>query len=107
MTFSWSESTGSISVALHMVTDGGNPDGLFRAAFMESGSPIPMGDITHGQPYYDALVAETGCSNATDTSQCLREVTYETLLTTVNQSPGIFAYQVRFSSGVEIQTFSG
>ncbi|KAF8127254.1 Alpha/Beta hydrolase protein [Boletus edulis] len=57
------------------------------------GSPIPVGDITHGQPYYDALVAETGCSDATDTLQCLREVTYETLLTAVNQSPGIFTYQ--------------
>ena len=81
-----------------MVTNGGNPDGLFRAAFMESGSPIPVGDITDGQPYYDALVAETSCSNATDTLQCLREVPYETLLGAVNQSPGIFAYQVRCPS---------
>ena len=79
-----------------MVTNGGGPDGLFRAAFMESGSPILVGDITNRQSYYDALVAETGCSGATDTLQCLREVPYETLLSAVNQSPGIFAYQVRF-----------
>ncbi|KIJ59046.1 hypothetical protein HYDPIDRAFT_118871 [Hydnomerulius pinastri MD-312] len=89
----WGESAGAISVALQMVTNGGNPDGLFRAAFMESGSPIPVGDITHGQPYYDALVYETGCSTSSDTLQCLREVPYETLLSAVNQSPGIFAYQ--------------
>ena len=29
-----------------MVTNGGNTEGLFRAAFMQSGSPIPIGDIT-------------------------------------------------------------
>lgn len=99
MISSWGASAGAVSVALHMVTNGGNPDGLFRAAFMESGSPIHVGDITKGQPYYDALVADTGCSGATDTLQCLREVPYETLLTAVNQSPGVFAYQVRFPGG--------
>ena len=72
---------------------------------MESGSPIPVGDITHGQPYYDALVAETGCSGASDTLQCLREVPYETLLTAVNQLSGIFAYQVHVSSRGETRTY--
>lgn len=32
-----------------MLHNGGNTDGLFRAAFMQSGSPIPVGDITNGQ----------------------------------------------------------
>ena len=86
MTPSWGESAGAISVALHMVTNGGNPDGLFRAAFMEGGSPIPVGDITGGKPYYDAFVAETGCSGATDTIQYLREVPYETLLMSLPES---------------------
>ncbi|KAG9308805.1 Alpha/Beta hydrolase protein [Chiua virens] len=89
----WGESSGAVSVGLHMVTNGGNPDGLFRAAFMQSGSPIPVGDITQGQPYYNSLVAATGCSSSTDTLQCLREAPYETLLNAVNQSPGIFSYQ--------------
>jgi len=89
----WGDSAGAISAALHMLTNGGNPDGLFRAAFMQSGSPIPVGDITNGQVYYDALVDETGCSSASDTLQCLREVPYETLLAAVNQSPGIFSFQ--------------
>lgn len=93
-----------MSVALQMLTNGGNPDGLFRGAFMQSGSPLPVGDITHGQPYYDALVAETGCSYATDTLQCLRGVPYETLLTAMNKSPGLTSYQVRFSGRAEIQT---
>ncbi|KIJ08820.1 hypothetical protein PAXINDRAFT_102436 [Paxillus involutus ATCC 200175] len=50
----WGESSGAISVALQTVTNGGDPDGLFRAAFIQIGSPIPVGDITHGQRYYDA-----------------------------------------------------
>lgn len=77
-----------------MITNGGNPEGLFRAAFMESGSPIPVGDITHGQPYYDAFVNQTGCSTSSDTLQCLREVPYDTLMTAVNNAPFIFSYQV-------------
>ena len=79
-----------------MVTNGGNPEGLFRAAFMQSGGPIPVGDITHGQPYYDTLVAETGCSGVNDTLQCLREAPYDTLLNAVMQSPPVLSYKVRF-----------
>ncbi|KAF8955263.1 carotenoid ester lipase precursor [Flammula alnicola] len=89
----WGESAGAISVSLHMLADGGNPGGLFRAAFMESGAPIPVGDITNGQQYYDAIVSATGCSNAADTLACLRTVPYADLKNAINQSPGIFAYQ--------------
>lgn len=46
---SWGESAGAISVSLHMLANGGNTGGLFRGGFMESGSPIPVGDITNGQ----------------------------------------------------------
>ncbi|ETW82195.1 Esterase/Lipase [Heterobasidion irregulare TC 32-1] len=89
----WGESAGAISVALHMVTNGGNTEGLFRAAFMQSGSPIPVGDISHGQKYYDAIVNETGCSGAADTLQCLRDLPYATLKDAVDNSPMIFTYQ--------------
>ncbi|KIJ10877.1 hypothetical protein PAXINDRAFT_85351 [Paxillus involutus ATCC 200175] len=89
----WGESAGAMSVGLHMVTNDGNPDGLFRAAFMQSGSPLPVGDISQGQKYYDALVSETGCLNASDTLQCLREAPYEALLDAVNQSPSLYSYQ--------------
>lgn len=92
--YSWGESAGAISVALHMLTNGGDTEGLFRGAFMESGSPIPVGDITGGQPYYDDLVERTGCSGSSDTLECLRGVEYQTLLDAVNQSPSIFSYQV-------------
>ncbi|KAI0075535.1 alpha/beta-hydrolase [Panus rudis PR-1116 ss-1] len=89
----WGESAGAISVSLQMLTNGGNNEGLFRAAFMESGFPIPQGDITNGQPYYDALVAETACSNASDTLECLRGAPYDTFAAAVDKSPDIFAYQ--------------
>lgn len=48
---SWGESAGAISVALHMVSNGGNTEGLFRAGFMESGSPIPVGHKVLWQTY--------------------------------------------------------
>nr|CAH17527.1 carotenoid ester lipase precursor [Pleurotus sapidus] len=89
----WGESAGAISVALHMVANNGNHEGLFRGAFMQSGSPIPVGDISHGQTYYDAIAAETGCSSAADTLACLRSVPYATLKTAVDRTPFIFDYQ--------------
>ncbi|KAI0298097.1 carotenoid ester lipase precursor [Multifurca ochricompacta] len=89
----WGESAGSISVALQMLANDGNTEGLFRAAFMQSGSPTPIGDITHGQPYYDDLVERTGCSGSPDTLACLRTVPYATLKDAMNKSPSIFAYQ--------------
>ncbi|KAF9254184.1 carotenoid ester lipase precursor [Marasmius fiardii PR-910] len=89
----WGESAGSISVALQMVTNGGNTENLFRAAFMESGATIPVGDISHGQFYYDQIVSETGCSSSADTLACLREVPYQTLKDAINRTPNIFSYQ--------------
>ncbi|KAN0141650.1 Alpha/Beta hydrolase fold [Lactarius tabidus] len=89
----WGESAGSISVAIQMLVNGGNTEGLFRAAFMESGSPIAVGDITHGQKYYDDLVELTGCSGSTDTLACLREAPYESLKAAMNSTPSIYSYQ--------------
>ena len=91
---SWGESAGAISVAMHMVANGGNAEGLFRAAFMESGSALPVGDITDGQPHYDALVQQTGCAGSSDTLQCLRELPFDTFKAAMDMSPGIFDFQV-------------
>jgi len=55
---SWGESAGAISASLHMLAEGDNTEGLFRAAFMESGAPIPVGDVTKGQVYYDNVVSD-------------------------------------------------
>ncbi|KAF9453335.1 alpha/beta-hydrolase [Macrolepiota fuliginosa MF-IS2] len=89
----WGESAGAISVSLHMIANGGNSEGLFRAGVMESGAPIPVGDIENGQIYYDSIVADTGCSGLADTLQCLRTVPFDTLKAAIDNTPSIFAYQ--------------
>jgi acetylcholinesterase len=81
---------------MHMLTNNGNQEGLFRAAVMQSGGPIPVGkiDSESGQHYYDLMVRETGCSNQSDTLECLRRVPYSTFKAAMDKSPNFFAYQV-------------
>lgn len=76
-----------------MLAHDADTEGLFRGAFMQSGSPTPVGDITHGQKYYDALVTRTGCSGSADTLQCLRQVPFQTLMDAVNESPSMSSPQ--------------
>ena len=82
-----------------MLTNGGDTDGLFHGAFMQSGAPIPVGDIANGQPEYDALVADTSCDQAEDSLDCLRNVTYDVLKAAVDKSPSIVSYQVNENGG--------
>ncbi|KAF9016577.1 alpha/beta-hydrolase [Hymenopellis radicata] len=89
----WGESAGAISVASHMIINDGDAGGLFRGAFMQSGSPLPVGDIENGQKDYDDIVDKTGCSGSSDTLACLRTVSYDVLKAAVDDSPFIFAYQ--------------
>ena len=77
-----------------MVTNGGNTEGLFRGAFMESGAVIPTGDVSLGQQAYDNLVGAAGCAGAEDTLECLRQVPFPMLKEAVNMSPGFFSYHV-------------
>jgi acetylcholinesterase len=82
-----------------MVANDGDNEGLFRAAFMQSGSPIPVADITRGQKYFDDIVLRTGCSNDSDKLNCLRtNVSYDSLNDAIRASPGVFAYQVRLEN---------
>lgn len=62
-----------MSVGHHMIANGGNTEGLFHAAFMESGSPLPYGDTRKGQEWYNSLVNQSGCANTNDSLVCLRE----------------------------------
>ncbi|KAI0740329.1 Carboxylesterase family-domain-containing protein, partial [Earliella scabrosa] len=64
---SWRESTGTISVALQMLTNSGDPEGLFRAGIMSSGSLVPTGDVTDLQGTYDIVVDQVGCIGDADT----------------------------------------
>ncbi|PIL28506.1 hypothetical protein GSI_08544 [Ganoderma sinense ZZ0214-1] len=91
----WGESAGAISVALHMLYTGSNTEGLFRAAFMESGNAIPTGyvDNDYLQDNYDGIVSDTGCSNSSDTLQCLREVPASVLKAAMDKTPSLVSYQ--------------
>ncbi|KAJ6478673.1 carotenoid ester lipase precursor [Mycena vulgaris] len=89
----WGESAGAISTSLQMVTNGGNNEGLFRAAIMDSGAPLWVGDITHGQQYYDQIVKDVGCERSRDTLDCLRNAPFETLMSATNSTPNLFVYQ--------------
>lgn len=77
----WGESAGAYSVGDHISAFNGQTDGLFRAAVLESGGAV--GATLNGtdwyQPMYDQLVNSTGCSSATDTLHCLREVPFEVI----------------------------
>ncbi|KAF8272598.1 carotenoid ester lipase precursor [Lactarius quietus] len=89
----WGQSAGAISVSLQMLVNGGDTDGLFHAAFMQSGSPPPVSDIvTNGQPHYDFLVQGTNCSDTPDTLECLREVSFEVLMDAINEISTVFSY---------------
>jgi len=62
---------------------------------MQSGSPFPIGDITHGQKYYDFIVNETGGAGASDALQSLRELPYDKFKAAIDDAPSIFSYKVR------------
>ncbi|KAJ7748213.1 carotenoid ester lipase precursor [Mycena maculata] len=89
----WGESAGAISVSLQMLANGGDTEGLFRGAYMQSGSPVPVGPIENGQKYHDDLVEQAGCAGASDTLACLRTVPYDQLKAAQDASPFFLSYQ--------------
>ena len=81
-----------------MITNGGDTEGLFRGAFMQSGAVIPIGDMTLGQRDYDGLVQAAGCAGAEDTLECLRQLPFQTLKDAVNMSPSFMSPRVCHNS---------
>lgn len=45
----YGSSAGAMSVNLQMLAFGGRTQNLFRGAFMQSGGPLPVGQINEGQ----------------------------------------------------------
>ncbi|KAK8099736.1 uncharacterized protein PG998_012977 [Apiospora kogelbergensis] len=85
----WGESAGARSVGMQLVAYDGRSDGLFRGAMMESGSPVAIfGTAEVWQPYFDALLAQTGCASgsAADRMACLRALPVQTLNGLFNSS---------------------
>ena len=62
---------------------------------MQSGGPIPVGDIEHGQQHYDVIVKNAACDKSSDTLECLRSIPYERFKYAMDMSPNFFAYEVR------------
>lgn len=93
---SWGQSAGSISVAMHMLANEGNTEGLFHAAFMESGTTVPVGHITDGQSTYDTIVKSLGCLNASDTLQCLREAPFEEMKKAMSETSSFLTTKVKW-----------
>ncbi|KAJ7205198.1 Alpha/Beta hydrolase protein [Mycena pura] len=89
----WGESAGAISVAMHMLANDGDTEGLFRAAFMQSGSPIPVGPLENGQMFYDQIVQQVGCAGSADTLECLRTVPFDSLKAAQDATPFIFSFE--------------
>ncbi|KZV67209.1 carotenoid ester lipase precursor [Peniophora sp. CONT] len=93
----WGESAGAISVALQMVTNGGDTEGLFRGAFMQSGSPSWFGSNTmsDGQTSFGQFANATGCGgflgNVT-VFDCLRNVSIADFRSAIQASQDIFDY---------------
>jgi acetylcholinesterase len=83
----WGESAGAYSVGDHINAYDGNTEGIFRAAILESGSAIgpPLNGTGWYQGMYNNLSASVGCSSASDTLQCLRDVPYEIIAPYGNQ----------------------
>ncbi|KAH9218244.1 Alpha/Beta hydrolase protein [Leptodontidium sp. 2 PMI_412] len=83
----WGESAGAASVGFHLTAFNGRDDKLFRAAIMESGNPVFYAELKKPDEYqsqYDALVAQSGCADASDSLACLRRVPFKTLNTVLN-----------------------
>lgn len=62
---------------------------------MNSGSAVPALDISapYNQKIYDQVVANCGCTGASDTLACLRSVSSQTIINAQQTLPGIFDYQ--------------
>ncbi|KAF5624448.1 triacylglycerol lipase V precursor [Fusarium sp. NRRL 52700] len=76
----WGESAGARSLGMQLVAYEGQHNNLFRAAVLESGSPVALfNEASDWQEYYDALVKKTGCDSASDNLECLRGLPWETL----------------------------
>lgn len=77
------QSTGAQSVGLQLLAYGGDHGNLFTGAISESGAPVwyaPTADVALWQPTYDTFVQAAGCESATDSLNCLREVSNTTLV---------------------------
>jgi carboxylesterase type B len=87
----WGESAGARGVSYHLIAYRRRDDGLFRAAVMQSGSPVKYTPTAYTNAsawdvYYNNITAAANCSSAADTLDCLRQVPIDALSSIVNCS---------------------
>lgn len=87
------ESAGSISIAIHMLLNNGDPEGLFSSAIMLSGGPSKFLDYHKGQQTFDTVAAAVGCGNSAAKVQCIRDAPYDALYTAVQKMPNFLSYE--------------
>jgi acetylcholinesterase len=81
---------------MQMITNGGDAEGLFRAAFMQSGSPIPTGPVEDGQPYFNTFANVAGCGTSLGSAavfDCLRNVSTDAIRNATNATPGLGSFE--------------
>ncbi|KAJ5927345.1 carboxylesterase [Penicillium verrucosum] len=77
----WGGSSGASDVGIHLIAHGGRDDGLFRAAIMQSGSPLVETSLRNLSPQqaYIQLIRRANCFGVKDTLQCLRNIPFNEL----------------------------
>ena len=81
-----------------MLANGGDSEGLFRAAVLESGYPttiLATSDMLEQQLTYATFANQVDCCNSTDTLDCMRKVPYKTLKKAIDASTGFWSCEVR------------
>jgi acetylcholinesterase len=98
----WGESAGARSLGMQLVAYDGKHDNLFHKAILESGSPVTKFlDADAWQPYFDSLVAKTGCAEAADHLTCLRELPAQTLNDVFNATTPLNVTTPGFSAVID------
>ncbi|VDB85391.1 unnamed protein product [Peniophora sp. CBMAI 1063] len=82
----WGQSAGAISVSLQMLTNDGDTEDLFHAAWMHSGAPLPTGPIENGQEAWLSYLYSTNCTDGPAVFDCLRTLSAADIQTAMNNA---------------------
>ncbi|KAI0028478.1 carotenoid ester lipase precursor [Vararia minispora EC-137] len=89
------ESAGATSVVLHLLTNDGDTEGLFRAAIVDSNLELATTDGVPGQKVFDEFARNAGCGDALRSLavfDCLRMTPLDTIRNATDPTPGVLSY---------------